>query len=128
MLGFERRHPEISRKRTEILTKARAKGLSQDVVDTFFKMYSEILKESDIKDANRIFNLDETGMNTDARNQKMFFQKGKKKHISKDANLWKNHFHCFILLFGKWLFSSTICGLQRKILVRQMDGTGTFRC
>ena len=48
VMSFERRHPEISRKKPELLTKARAEGLSCDVIKSFFEMYSKILRENNL--------------------------------------------------------------------------------
>ena len=68
-MAFERRWVnQLSRRKSEQLTKAQAQGLSEEVVDLFFEQYRTILNENGLEDSpERIFNLDETGLNTDPR-------------------------------------------------------------
>lgn len=67
LVNFEKRWKEdLSRRKPELLTKARAEGLSNFVVDEFFKLYQNVLDENNLNDhPERIFNLDETGLGTD---------------------------------------------------------------
>lgn len=77
IIGFEKRwKEELSRRKSEILTRARAEGLSNFIVDEFFKMYEKILKDNNLDNhPERIFNLDETGLGTDPTKGKVFVPK-----------------------------------------------------
>lgn len=77
MLLFERRHSDsLKRRKPETLTVARATALTEEVVNTFFDMYEKKLKENDLLDKpHRIYNLDETGLNTDRRSDAVFVRK-----------------------------------------------------
>ena len=76
--AFEKRHAHIiTRRKPEILTASRAKSLTPDVRDAFFEMWEELLTDKDLLDApHRIFNLDETGMNTDPTSCMVYTKKG----------------------------------------------------
>ena len=78
ILGFEKRLPELTRSRPEILAKAGAEGLSEEVVQSFFELFFCVYQSNNITDGSRIFNLDECGLNTDPRSHKDFFEKGSK--------------------------------------------------
>ncbi|XP_017302856.1 uncharacterized protein LOC108253432 [Diaphorina citri] len=77
MIGFEKRWSEqLTRRKPELLTKARAEGLTQFVVDEFFNMYETILKDNNLENhPERIFNLDETGLGTDPTKGKVLVPK-----------------------------------------------------
>ena len=46
---FERRHKNrLRRRKPELLTTTRAKGMSKDNIDKFFSMYENVLKEHDL--------------------------------------------------------------------------------
>ena len=73
--GFEKRwSDELGCRKPELLTKARAEGLSAEVVSRFFEMYTELVQDNNLT-PDRIFNLDETGLATDARAEKVFVSK-----------------------------------------------------
>ncbi|XP_077968684.1 uncharacterized protein LOC144422763 [Styela clava] len=93
MRSFEKRHPEISRKKPELLTKARAEGLSHSVISTFFEMYRSILENNGLlQQPHRIFNLDETGLNTDPRSAKVYAKKASKNTYLKSASCGKTSY------------------------------------
>uniref|UniRef100_A0A1B6JFL2 DDE-1 domain-containing protein n=2 Tax=Homalodisca TaxID=139475 RepID=A0A1B6JFL2_9HEMI len=85
--GFEKRWAhELSKRKPEILTKARAEGLSQFVVDEFFKIYEQVLVENGLENhPERIFNLDETGLGTDPTKGKVFVPKSAKVSYSRSG-------------------------------------------
>ena len=84
ILNFERRNDSLlTRRKPEILTMGRAKGLTKPLVEEFFNMYEDLLKESNLVDQpGRIFNLDETGLSTNRVHNKVYVSKG-----SRDAYL-----------------------------------------
>ena len=72
MISFVRRHKETLRPRKpELLTKARSEGLSDNVVTIFYSLLEEEIREKNIVPES-IYNLDETGINTDPRAKKVF--------------------------------------------------------
>ena len=60
----------------------RARGLTTDTLDGFFKILDELLTKLGIKDdPERIFNSDEIGLGSESRNKKMFFRRGVKNSL-----------------------------------------------
>lgn len=91
--GFEKRHPDLTRRKSEILTTARAKGLSPEIINSFFDMYEKVINENDLSNApHRIFNLDETGLNTDPRKGKVYTEKGAANVYQKAATCGKTSY------------------------------------
>ena len=74
---FEKRHKdELNKRDPELLTTTRAKGMTKDNVSKFYDMYEDILKEFDLLDKPwTLFNIDETGLNTDQKNQMVYLGK-----------------------------------------------------
>ena len=66
MRNFEKRQKKIlTRRRPEILAISRANAMTEIVRDNFFKMWKEVILSNNLhKEPERIFNLDETGMDT----------------------------------------------------------------
>lgn len=91
---YEQRHADVlKRRKPEILTLARAKGLTVDVVNGFFDMYEEVLRDNGLSDQpHRIFNLDETGLNTDRRSDAVFVSKKTKDAYIKCPTAGKTMF------------------------------------
>lgn len=72
-MGLKKWQAELSRRKSEKLTKARTEGLSNFVVDEFVKIYEKILKDNDEENhPERIINLDETGLGIDPTKGKVF--------------------------------------------------------
>lgn len=88
---FEMRHKDVVTKRkSELLTKARAEGLSSGVLNLFFNNYTHILESNGLmNEPARIFNLDETGLNTDPRSAKVFVGKHEKNTYVRAASCGK---------------------------------------
>uniref|UniRef100_A0A0K2TNF2 Jerky protein homologlike [Hydra vulgaris] n=1 Tax=Lepeophtheirus salmonis TaxID=72036 RepID=A0A0K2TNF2_LEPSM len=78
MVLFEKRHCHmLTSRKPELLTRARAEGLSEGVINLFFDHYINLLKDNGLNESpHRIFNLDETGLTTDPRSQKVFIKRG----------------------------------------------------
>ena len=56
-------------------------------------MYEKLLDDSGLKDSpNRIFNLDETGLNTNPLSQKMFMKRGSKTTYLNSASCGKQNY------------------------------------
>lgn len=74
IIGFEKRWKgKLSKRKPELLTKARAEGLTESVVNAFFQMYENVLVKNDLLDKpHRIFNLDEAGLGTNPIASKVF--------------------------------------------------------
>ena len=95
----------MTRRKPEILTMARAKGLTKPVVDEFFSMYEKLLKDNQLDDQpGRIFNLDETGLTTDRVHNKVYVAKG-----SRDAYL-----------------KSPVCGKSNYSVLFCVSATGLY--
>lgn len=92
--SFEKRHKEkLSRKRPELLTKARAEGLSVNVVNTFFDLYENLLSELGLQNCpKQIFNLDETGLNTNLIDEKVYAKKGSEPVYQNSATCGKTSY------------------------------------
>lgn len=75
--GFkERWNKELSCRKPELLTKARIEGLSEGVLCDFFEMYEKVISDNNLQNSpERLFNLDETGLNTDPRHKGVFVDK-----------------------------------------------------
>ena len=78
LIAFEKRHPELSRKKPEVLQKNRVDMLSKEIIDEFFdKVYLPVLDKHKLHDKpQRILNLDEAGFGTDPTCQKVYSSKG----------------------------------------------------
>ena len=78
ILAFEHRNSHIlTRRKPEILTSSRARALNKDVLKAFFDMWEQILEKNCLRDQpHRIFNCDETGLNTDPTYEKIYTRKG----------------------------------------------------
>ncbi|XP_054724111.1 jerky protein homolog-like [Uloborus diversus] len=92
--NFEKRwHEELSRRKPELLTKSRADAMSPYIVNHFFDMYENLLHENNLLEhPERIFNLDETGLGTDARNCGVFVAKNARTAYQKSATCGKTMF------------------------------------
>ncbi len=72
----------LTTRKPEILTKGRAEGLTNEVVDTFFNMVEQVLKENNLEGApdlaKRLHNSDEAGLSTNPISKKVFIPKREK--------------------------------------------------
>ena len=69
----------LTTRKPEILTKGRAEGLTNDVVNTFFNLVEKSLKDNNMEDApdlaERLHNCDEAGLATNPISKKVFIPK-----------------------------------------------------
>lgn len=76
---FLKRHPMISFRTPQGVSKARLQGFTRQNVDTFFDLYESTIEKFNIN-MNRIFNVDETGITiVQHKHNKVISLKGKKR-------------------------------------------------
>ncbi|KAF2895916.1 hypothetical protein ILUMI_10252 [Ignelater luminosus] len=81
------------RGRNSVLGKERAEGLSQFVVDEFFKIYQNVLEVNNLNGyPERIFNLDKTELGTDSTKGKVFMPKTARTAYSRSGSAGKLHY------------------------------------
>ena len=77
--GFLRRHPEITVRDPEGVSKNRAEGLDPIIIGEFFDMVEKFGKERGwLNEGSRMFNADEAGMGTDPMAKQLLFRKGQR--------------------------------------------------
>ncbi|XP_065671687.1 uncharacterized protein LOC136089564 [Hydra vulgaris] len=79
-MSFEKRwNVVLGKRKSELLTKARANDLSLKILTDFFELYEKTLNNNNLFDRPHcIFNLDETGLRTDPTAGKIFVRKTSK--------------------------------------------------
>ena len=105
--AFAKRHAsKPAQRKSELLTKARSDALSETTVDSFHEMLKSLIEDDNIV-ADTIYNLDETGLNTNAIGKKVFVY----PH-SKDAfKWWQSNVLGVILWSSSWEIFTTICSI-----------------
>lgn len=76
--GFRLRHPDLSLRKPENTSLARAMAFNKPVIAQFFKILQEIVDRYNIT-PDRMYNVDETGISTVQNPPKIFARKGKKQ-------------------------------------------------
>lgn len=76
--GFRRRHPEITLRRPENTSIARAMAFNKPNIAKFFESYQDLLEEHKFP-PERMYNVDETGISTVQNPPKVFAATGKKQ-------------------------------------------------
>jgi hypothetical protein len=74
--SFISRHPELSLRKPEATSMARATGFTKERTDEFFDVLTRLVDENKFQAAD-IFNVDETALSTVQRPRKIIAQKGK---------------------------------------------------
>lgn len=76
--GFLRHHKDTSLRKAELTSVARAQAFNRSQVKKFFDNYQEYIDKYKF-DSNRIYNVDESGMSTIQRPQKILATAGRKQ-------------------------------------------------
>lgn len=77
--SFIERNPELSIRQAEGLSVARAKGLSREEVNNFHELLTKVLADNDLLDKpERIYNMDESGVQLNNKPGKVVAKKGAK--------------------------------------------------
>ncbi|XP_022102801.1 uncharacterized protein LOC110985790 [Acanthaster planci] len=83
---FYKRHPQLTTRKPEALSAARARAMNEVVVERYFKLLATTLTELQLNDKPaQIFNADETGLSSVHKPPKIIGQKGKKQVHSKTS-------------------------------------------
>ena len=101
MRGFESWQAHIlTRRKPETLTTARAKHLTTEICNNFFKMWGGVLNKNNMTEncADRVFNLDETGLNTSSSSRLVYTKKGARDTYLKAPDA------------GRTMYSVLVCG------------------
>ena len=77
--GFMKRHPELSLRKPEPTSAARAAGFNKHAVNSFYELLDDIYNSNNFE-ASRIYNMDETGVSCNPKsNSKVLSLKGKRQ-------------------------------------------------
>ena len=81
--AFRRRHPDMTLRTTSHLSRSRAMATDPAVLETYFDMLEDTLRENDLIDKPcQIFNVDESGMPFDPEPPKGVFKVGTRNPVS----------------------------------------------
>ncbi|CAK1598648.1 unnamed protein product [Parnassius mnemosyne] len=78
LAGFRRRHPDISLRKPEATSAARAQAFNKPQVALFFNTYQDIIQSNNIS-PHKLYNVDESALSTVQRPQKVFATTGRKQ-------------------------------------------------
>lgn len=78
LAGFRRRHPDISLRKPEATSAARAQAFNKPQVALFFNTYQDIIQSNNIS-PHRLYNVDESALSTVQRPQRVFATTGRKQ-------------------------------------------------
>ena len=77
--GFKERHPDLSLSTPDSLDKGQSQMANENVVKSYFNTLKKTLQENGLLDnAEKIFNVDESGINMELRQGKVIVKKGSK--------------------------------------------------
>ena len=80
--GFKERHPDLSLRTPDSLDKGQSQMANENVVKSYFNTLKKTLQENGLLDnAEKIFNVDESGINMELRQGKVIVKKGSKMFI-----------------------------------------------
>ena len=119
ILAFKKRHAvKLSQRKPEILTKARSEALTEQTVDSFHESLKQLIEDNNIVPES-IYNLDETGLNTNPVGKKVFVNPKSRDTYLMNANAGKAMYSVlfcvsavgrylppFVVYKGKYLYST----------------------
>ena len=77
--GFKKQHPDLSSRTPDNLDRGQSRMANENVVKSYFNRLKKILQENGLlDDAEKIFNVDESGLNMVLRQGKVIVKKGSK--------------------------------------------------
>ena len=79
MRGFLLRHPQLSIRSPQATNISRAIGFNRPKVNQFFQLYRDLLKDKNICNPSKIWNMDETGITTVQKPCKILATRGKRQ-------------------------------------------------
>ena len=80
MANFLQRHPEISRRTTEHLSRGRREAENPEILDHWFALLNDQLLKAGVKDhPQQIYNADETGFVTDPKSDVVLARRGSRR-------------------------------------------------
>ena len=126
LLSFEKRHPDLAKRKPQLLAQNRANNATPETINLFFDMFEKVVKENNLT-ADQIWNCDETGLNTDMTAKKVFIPKGKKDTFKK-SNSRKNKLLSSGLWISLWTNIAAFHCLQREKPLCSMDQKWTTKC
>ncbi|XP_035690542.1 tigger transposable element-derived protein 6-like [Branchiostoma floridae] len=103
--SFKKRHPTITHRAQDPLSRERAKMSNQDVIDAFFKLYTDILDKNNLRSKpHLIHNCDETGISMEINRGRVLVPKGVRGVPSRSSGTKDRvTFHLAITAEGKAL-------------------------
>ena len=121
--GFEARNKAVlTRRKPEILTVARSKALTSEVVNEFFKMWEALILKHNFQEApGRVFNCDETGLTTNPVHEHVYVGKGSKDAYLKTPNCGKTMFSVLFCASATGIFLPPFHSVQ----VQNLNDTWT---
>ena len=134
MLLFEHRHAVIvTRRKPELLTLARAEGLTEKTVNCFFDMYEKVVFDDNLHDSPEcFFNLDEIGLNTDIITDMVFVRRDSKNAYIISPNSNKTYFTVLFCVSATGVYLPPFTIYKSKHLYKSWTTNGvkgaTYAC
>lgn len=130
--GFKMRHPDVSLRRPEPTSIARARGFNRPQVERFFNLLEEQIEKHNI-DATRIYNVDETGIQTTSNKPPRVLTKTGKKQVGVISSVERGKLTtivCCCNAAGSFVPPFLIFG-RKRMVSRLLDGAppgSAFSC
>lgn len=122
--SFLFRNPELSIRQSEGVSIARAKGLNKRIVNVYFELLGDVLKENGLIDKpGNVFNMDETGLQLNNKPGKVVAIKGSKNVTSVTSGEKGETISVLACVSGEGYFLPPFCIMKGKNLKQEFcDG------